>query len=436
VPAEDDPAAAEREHVPAEYGLGAAEVGTAPADDPVAPEDGEAIAARAKACHEMLLRLAGTAPDDLLASSRGWLADGDLGSLARALTFWALSSEATLADSDADLLSQVLEANGMDASPLDSVSDDDFEPFVYYEFAAELPAEPGNGAAAETSATATKASRRAEQAAVKAVAKLPGVIGLWRAWRLPGDRAPWPPPKRIFLIEVGTDADEIAVTREVQERLTAAREADPQVEVYQTGYELPLYHELGRSYGALLWAAAEDPGIRLASVFDDVSPETGPSFRPDHPRLEQEEAAKVAAYMYSGAPLLVTMTRMDDIVDVSQAAVVPMDFRTDGTWIWSDASTYYLEEHQLEPDTGLLAHVRASDYEPPDVDGVAMYRALKVLQEPLDEEPVLTFDGAAGEPAADPDLAGQEAAPSQERKPIVSLLDFDPGPNTNPGHQG
>jgi hypothetical protein len=36
-----------------------------------------------------------------------------------------------------------------------------------------------------------------------------------------------------------------------------------------------------------------------------------------------------------------------------------MNFRTDGTWIWTDAVTFYLEEYHLAPEPDLLAHLRA-----------------------------------------------------------------------------
>ena len=154
--------------------------------------------------------------------------------------------------------------------------------------------------------------------------------------------------------------------------------------MYQTGQELRAYHRLAREYGELIWAAAENPGIEVAGVFDSVDAESGPQFAPDHGKLDEEEAAKVAAYLYGGEPLLVTTATMDDILDSAHACRVPMSFRTDGTWIWCDAAAYYVAKHQLEPDCGLLAHIRAGSYILPAVDGVAVHRALAVLQGPAE----------------------------------------------------
>jgi len=132
----------------------------------------------------------------------------------------------------------------------------------------------------------------------------------------------------------------------------------------------------------------------MATVFDGVDAVTGPSFSDDHERLDDTtDAAQVIDYLRAGEPLLVTTAQMDDVVDRSRRNSVPMNFRTDGTWIWTDTSTYYLAQHQLTPDLDLLEHIRSMDYEMPELDGVALHRAMIALQEPSDEEPVWTHGG-------------------------------------------
>ncbi|GLY73787.1 hypothetical protein [Actinoallomurus iriomotensis] len=101
--------------------------------------------------------------------------------------------------------------------------------------------------------------------------------------------------------------------------------------------------------------------FRLATVFDSVDPLTGPAFAPGRPRIEDEdERTALAAYLNAGEPLVMTTTLMDDVLDAGRTSVVPMNFRTDGIWIWTDTVTYYLEEHRLAPEPGLLAHLRAA----------------------------------------------------------------------------
>ncbi|GAA3050143.1 MULTISPECIES: hypothetical protein [unclassified Kitasatospora] len=106
-------------------------------------------------------------------------------------------------------------------------------------------------------------------------------------------------------------------------------------------------------------------GFRLAAVFDAVDPVTGPGFAPDRPRLAAgADREAVARYLRAGATVLLTPMLMDDVVDPGRRGVVPMGFRTDGRWIWTDTVTYYLEEYGLAPDPELLAHVREQLDEP------------------------------------------------------------------------
>ncbi len=352
--------------------------------------DPQDLDASAKACHQMLLALAGRAPDDLLTQCRSWLADRELGQLARSMTFWALVQDAALAEEDIALLSELLGQADADPWEVLQIRLGDGDSLPFYAFAPSITAEPVS--ARDTTGPGAKARAKVEQAALKAVAAEPGAIGLWAAWRTPYDGAPWPPPRRVFVAEVSRDVSEPGVAARIQNRLAAAGEPSPQVEVYRTGEQLPSYQAFARSGGELLWASTEDPGIQVAAVFDEVDAVTGPRFRPDHRRLDDSEGDKVASYLRAGELLLVAASGMDDVIDPTALNCVPMSFRTDGRWIWADACAYYVERHRLEPDPGLLAHLRSNDYTVPPVDGVAVYRALKVLEQPSDEEPAWTSE--------------------------------------------
>jgi hypothetical protein len=107
-------------------------------------------------------------------------------------------------------------------------------------------------------------------------------------------------------------------------------------------------------------AEATVGGFQLAAVFDKVDPVTGPAFDEDHPRLaDGPDRAAVADYLRSGPHVLMTPMLMDDVLDPERRGVVPMSFRTDGEWIWTDTIAYYLDEYGLAPESGLLAHIRA-----------------------------------------------------------------------------
>src|SRR6266540_2972833 len=320
---------------------------------------GDAVAQEQVDFHHLLLRLAGKMPDGLVAQAREWLAAGRLGDAARAVAFTALTQRVPLMEEDAALLDE----------PLDDI----------------------------------------DTVALAAVTEASGVRGLWRAWRYPVDGSPWPPPRKVYLVEADQDVDTVALTDRIQRRLAGAGETEPQVETYPVDADLPAYHRLAIAYGALLWASTPEPDIRIASVFDDVDPETGPLFTDSHPRMEDaEEAEQVIEYLNAGEPLLVSTAAMDDVVDRSRRNVVPMNFRTDGTWIWTDTTTYYVARHNLAPDPELLDHIRAADYSLPRLDGVAIHRAMAVLQEPPEEEPVRTFNGSGPDRSPEED-ADEEA---------------------------
>ncbi|MBW5483111.1 hypothetical protein [Streptomyces bambusae] len=109
-----------------------------------------------------------------------------------------------------------------------------------------------------------------------------------------------------------------------------------------------------------------DPEFRLAAVFDHVDPETGPGFAVDHPAVEDPELlGLLVERLNAGTPVLMTPMLMDDVLDPGRRSQVPMNFRTDGCWVWTDTVTYYLEQYALAPDPGLLAHLSSPHYETP-----------------------------------------------------------------------
>ncbi|MEU5696228.1 hypothetical protein [Actinosynnema sp. NPDC020468] len=124
----------------------------------------------------------------------------------------------------------------------------------------------------------------------------------------------------------------------------------------------------------------------LARVFDVVDPATGPGFAADHPRVPDEaERRNLVAYLESGARVLVTPTLLTDVVEPARGAVVPTNFLTDGTWVWTDTVTYYLEHHSLAPEPDLLAHVNAHLPTAAPVDAATAQRAVAFVLSPSDD---------------------------------------------------
>ena len=353
---------------------------------------------QAMECHRMLQNIAGAAPDELITQSRFWLADDRRGDLARAVSHAVLTQRLALSDGDAALLAQLLADAGADPAALMTVEPTDLDPAAMHGFAPTrvqteaLVASAASGEPPQVSLTHSGDPEDAvDQAVIASATRESDTLGLWRAWRFPGDGAPWPPPRRVYVLEAGPHADLIGITARTQAALIEAGESAPQVEVYPLGAQLPQYQRMARGYGGLLWSRAADTGIQIAVLFDEVDPETGPKMNADHPVVEGEELDKLIGYLRRGEALLVTTARMDDVVDPSQTSAVPMNFLTDGHWIWTDATTYYLERYALRPDPELVEHIRARDYRVGEVDGAAIHRALSVLQEPSDEEPAWTY---------------------------------------------
>lgn len=357
------------------------------AADPTGPYDQDGLGrespgpdARAER-HALLLRLAGRLPDELLTAARGWLAAGRTDELSRALTFAVLSAQLPMTGADVLALAALVIEEGGDPASLSAVPVGEADAVVPWVFAAFDPA----------TADGPEVADPVDAAAAEFVAGIDGVRGLWRAWRLPALPTPWPPPRRVFVLETATGADAASVGSRLQVALAAAGEVTPQVEAYPSGAALPAYQRLARAEGTLLWAAEPAQDVRIARVFDAVDPQDGPSFAAEHPVVTDEDEFRLLLdRLEAGVPLLTTTAVAEDVVEPARGAVVPLSFRTDGSWIWTEASTYYLQRYALAPDPDLHAHLLAAPAVPVP-DGVALHRAAEALlraDEEATDEPV------------------------------------------------
>jgi hypothetical protein len=351
---------------------------------------------RAVEVHGMLLRVAGAVADGLVTQCRWWLAEGRFDEIGRALCHAVVSQRLALDEADHGLLGDLLADAGADPVALAAVEVANDDPLPMCDFAssralADALLRGDEDAELAPFDLAVEPEDDVDRALVAAAQAAPGVVGVWRAWRFPVGGAPWPPPRRVYVVETDLAGDPVATTVLLQDALASAGEWDPQVEVYGSRAELPAYQRLARAYGGLLWSASEAVAPRLARLFDEVDEEAGPRMAAGHPTAADEELDRLVDYLRQGQPLLVTTARMDDVVDTSLTASVPMNFVTDGRWIWTDATTYYLERHRLLPDPDLVEHIRARGYRFAEVDGPAIHRALAVLQEPSTEEPAWSY---------------------------------------------
>jgi hypothetical protein len=216
-----------------------------------------------------------------------------------------------------------------------------------------------------------------DRAAVEAAQRLPDTVALWRAWRMaPEWAAGTIPPGRIYVLEA--NGQQAQTTAAMMQALSAAGLDLPQVEVVMSGTELPTYTRTARNCAALLWLDGPVTPVRIARVFDEVDAD-GARFRPEHERLTGDDLEQVAGYLEAGTPVLATTGRMPDVVTPERGKVVPMTYRTDGQWLWSESATYYLRTYGLAPDPELLHHARSAGALLPAPGPAEQHRALALL---------------------------------------------------------
>jgi hypothetical protein len=334
------------------------------------------------AWHWALLGLAGFLPDEMISEMRVWLAAGRRLDIAQTIAFAVAAGQLGIGGDEILLTLAELTAAGHESDlveALDVVPMGERMPTAWV-FRSGDPTRDGPATALPvdlTTGAGTIGLDDVDEAVVEAVGAEPDVIGLWRAWRLPAGGVPWPRPKRVFVVTTGQGWDTAAaLAARLQAALSAAGESDPQVEVCPAGMDTPPYQVLAQACGALLWAHEPADEVLVARVFDGVDPEEGPRFDADRPRIDDpEHRERLLAYLDAGMPIIGTSSLMADIVEPARGEAVPIMFRTDGRWVWSDAAGYYLDEHGIAPDPDLVRHVEHGRH-PERVDEVALHRVL------------------------------------------------------------
>ena len=186
--------------------------------------------------HGLLLRLAGSLPDELVAQSRAWLAASEPGSVARSVSFWAARNRIPLFDDEINLLAEVLDRDRGDLSNLEHLEIADSEPEPGYRFVAG----PMDGQ---------------DLSWVRPVVDVVGgdLLGLWLTRRLAARGSPWPPPRWVYLLEVMPGADLVAITGRVQHVLFDTGRSVPLVETF-TGDEFRRYQLRALGEAHLVWS--------------------------------------------------------------------------------------------------------------------------------------------------------------------------------------
>lgn len=332
---------------------------------------------------DLVSGFAGRLPDDDLAVMRSVLAAGRSPLVLEQLCAAIGSARLRLTKDEQDSARRICESHGVDsgpvtgasAHPLPEVTDFSFSaPDLRDERASALDEAVVHAAVGFDSDGGDDAAPDAGQdTETPLVAR-----AMWRVSRFSGGDS-----AEIRLVELLPGADPVEVTGRVQDRLLELREDPPRVEVFAGGAELGRYHEEALANATLIWVAEEPAPPRVAAVYDGVDPHGEPFFLPDHPRIPEAEQAGLAGYLSGGERILGSDGWIGDIVTAEEVCV-PTGYRSDGEWVWPDATLYYLERHGLAPDPGLRAHIARGGTPPALLSRLQRHVVLDVL---LDREP-------------------------------------------------
>jgi hypothetical protein len=108
-------------------------------------------------------------------------------------------------------------------------------------------------------------------------------------------------------------------------------------------------------------------GLRLGRVFDGEDPSGGPWFSPGRLRIpEALRRQRLAQYLSRGRLVVRVSGLMADPLEPARGPVLPLNYRTDGVWIWQEASAYYVLHRGVAPELELLCHIEERGYRLPD----------------------------------------------------------------------
>jgi hypothetical protein len=117
--------------------------------------------------------------------------------------------------------------------------------------------------------------------------------------------------------------------------------------------------------------------LRTPRVYDGLDDAGRPVVR--RQPLADAEREQVLQYLEAAPVVLAARSYDKDAFAPNEPPAVPLNFRTDGTWVWPGAVTYYLRTHQVPPDPELLAHIRGRRFTLPEVDDETKDLAVAVI---------------------------------------------------------
>jgi hypothetical protein len=120
----------------------------------------------------------------------------------------------------------------------------------------------------------------------------------------------------------------------------------------------------------------QDGELRTAHVYDGRDEAGRPVV--NRQLIDPRLAEALLAYL-EGAPVVLAARNLDVDEFVPGDQDVPLNFRTDGTWIWAGAVPHYLRKHGLPPEPELVAHIEARGFRLGEVDEATRERAVALI---------------------------------------------------------
>ncbi|SOD74986.1 hypothetical protein SAMN05892883_4183 [Jatrophihabitans sp. GAS493] len=301
--------------------------------------------------------LAGRIPDDGLLMMRMAIDSGEPMTALTMIAEVVASGHLTITAREQARLSRLARAYRTDPAPYDKAQPVELTPLPYEFDAPDLQDDWADSADDLAILAAAGAGQLQGEDGDEPTLVLPDgpltVRALWRVTRTSSRTS-----TDIRLIEVSTGSDRIAATAAAITALADYGVLVPRVEVFGEHDQLTRYQQAAMAGAALVWIAEEPTPPTLAPVFDGAHDGVG-YFDPEHTTLTEDDQAAVLHYMRSADTLLAGPGRLDDVI-TGDPNCVPTDYRTDGQWIWSAASEYYLERHGFAPDLALTNHATSA----------------------------------------------------------------------------
>lgn len=152
-----------------------------------------------------------------------------------------------------------------------------------------------------------------------------------------------------------------------------APEPEPQQAPQQQEYQVPPQQQ---EYQAPPQQQGQGE-LRTARVYDGKSDEG--RILVNRPPVDPQVIDGLLNYLESAPVVLAARSYDTDEFSQNGEQDVPLNFRTDGTWIWAGAVPHYLRKYGLPPEPELVAHVVARGFQVAEVSDQTQDRAVSII---------------------------------------------------------